>query len=128
SYWIPLKQVQPVSVAPHGIAVPGELQLRPVQQACVLEHPWPICEQTGAASGDPLSVVPPSVVPPSGGGGVEDWHFPANAPVAMLQKKPGQQSDVAVQAPWSPLHMLPQWRMPFVSGRHGAPPQHSAEK
>jgi hypothetical protein len=60
---------------------------------------------------------------------------PLGAPGGMLQVKPAQQSAVAVQVRPVPTQVIPpsgacaaQRSTPWLSGRHGTPPQHSVEK
>jgi hypothetical protein len=106
-------QVQSVSPAAHAAPV-GESQTSPAQQALVVEQDCPTSGQvTMPASGPPVDTVP---------------QVPVSAPGGTLHTSPWQQSDVAVHMPPCATHWVPQRYTPMLSGRQGAPLQHSAEK
>ena len=105
------KQVQSVSVAPQAAPV-GDEQV-PAQHGCEAEHDWPMYEQAGA----PMS--------PTGGGGLPQ--VPLVMPAGTLQSRPAQQSAFEVHLPVVFEHIEPQRRTPLLSGKQGAPLQHSDE-
>jgi hypothetical protein len=117
------KQVQPLSVAAQGCPV-MLAQLLPGQHGCVVEQLWPTSEQVPPS---PTGVGVP-MSPVFGGGGGAPWQVPLVEPLTTTHARPVQQSELAVQT-WPFIeHIDPQRRTPMLSGRQGAPLQHSDEK
>jgi hypothetical protein len=108
-YWMRPKQVQSISPAAQEAPV-GPEQL-PAQHGCVVEHDCPTYEQ---------------LVPMSPGGAPAP-HVPLVWPGGTLHKRPAQQSPSLVHFPVVFEQPVPQRRTPPLSGRQGAPLQHSAE-
>ena len=107
-YWMMPKQVQSVSPAAQAVPV-GDEQVPP-QHACVVEQPCPVYEQ----------------VPMSPGGGAAP-QVPLVWPGGTVHRRPLQQSAFDVQAPVVFEQLVPQRRTPVLSGKQGAPLQHSDE-
>lgn len=108
------KQVQPVSPAAQAAPV-GDEQLPPLQHGCVDEHDWPRYEQLV----EPMS-------PDDGGGGTAP-QVPLVWPGGTVHRRPAQQSASEVHTCVAFEQALPQRSVPVLSGRQGAPLQHSDE-
>ena len=100
-----------MSFAPQ--AAPVELEQVPAQHGCVVEQVWPMYEQAGV----PMS--------PAGGAAPQ---VPLVWPDGTLHKSPAQQSAFEVHLPVVFEHIVPQRSTPMLSGKQGAPLQHSDEK
>jgi hypothetical protein len=110
--------------SPHTPLVPpvGMRHVRPEQHCVDAEQTTPVLLQVGAST------------PPSdgggggGGGGVVATHVPVSWPTTRLQVVPAQQSLGEVHVPLAFTHFVAVQRsVPFASGMHGVPPQHSDE-